>query len=503
MVKIILNESQLNNLFEYHAQQRLPFQQYSDKLGKMIDDREFSEKNQAEHYLDWLEEFGKYGKIGNSTLILQTCVEKGVELALDAHRITPNNYEYYTDLDSLKQTNIEEISNELMDKFKYIHYDNRGNIYVERAIRITSNLKDVDVDLFNSLSEKYEGNVGGCWAFKPGEGRAYCANESGSRLLLKGYIRLEDIDWLKTCDLNYNQDEYEIRVKPNAKVELFEVIADDKYKLPLQGTLIVSSTYFGNRQGYEKDLATIDDGMGNRTLINRKGEKLNFERVSSVKHLCDDLYSVQNKYGKYTIINSNGEQLINKYFDYIDILGDFFDVNIQDMHCLMDKKGNYICKDWYESIENFNKNNLFTVTINDKYNLLDVNTGELLYDNWYRFIDDIHSDIARVENDNYEISYIYPNGKFITNNWFESGSIFRGEIAVVKIAREEDDFATISNFINKKGEILYPDKWFKRVRLNKLGEPDSNKTYKVFFEGYWYYANKNGIINFDEPFSNN
>lgn len=116
MVKIILNESQLNNLFEYHAQQRLPFQRYSDKLGKMIDDREFSEKNQAEHYLDWLENFGKYGEIGNSTLILQNCVEKGVELALDAHRITPNNYEYYTDLDSLKQTNIEEISNELMDK---------------------------------------------------------------------------------------------------------------------------------------------------------------------------------------------------------------------------------------------------------------------------------------------------------------------------------------------------------------------------------------------------
>ena len=70
MVKIILNESQLDNLFEYRAQQRLPFQIYSDKLGKMIDDKEYSNKNQAEHYLDWLENFGKYGKIGNSTLIL-------------------------------------------------------------------------------------------------------------------------------------------------------------------------------------------------------------------------------------------------------------------------------------------------------------------------------------------------------------------------------------------------------------------------------------------------
>lgn len=59
MVRIRLDESQLNKLFEYHVQQRLSFK---DEYGGK--DYEFSEKNTMENYLDWIEDFGKVGELG-------------------------------------------------------------------------------------------------------------------------------------------------------------------------------------------------------------------------------------------------------------------------------------------------------------------------------------------------------------------------------------------------------------------------------------------------------
>ena len=51
----------------------------------------------------------------------------------------------------------------------------------------------------------------------------------------------------------------------------------------------------------------------------------------------------------------------------------------------------------------------------------------------YNFIDDIHNGIARVENNNYEISYIYPNGEFITDKWYFSYPRQTGSIAVCSL----------------------------------------------------------------------
>ena len=64
--RIKLNESELkkivensicNILNEYHAEQRLPF-----------DDKFYGKKNQLEQYKDWLEDFGKYGELPPSSL---------------------------------------------------------------------------------------------------------------------------------------------------------------------------------------------------------------------------------------------------------------------------------------------------------------------------------------------------------------------------------------------------------------------------------------------------
>lgn len=181
-------------------------------------------------------------------------------------------------------------------------YNEDNNIYVERAVLLRGSISDVVSDLFADLSYKYNNNVGGCWSFKKGGGFAYCG-VGDMTILLRGYIRLDDIDWLKTCDLNYHHQEYEIRVKPNAKVELHEVVFNKKYKLPLKDTLVVSSTYFGNNRGFEGNLATIDDGMGHRQLVDRDGNLLPYEQVSKVKHLFGDYYAAYNLHGKCSVID--------------------------------------------------------------------------------------------------------------------------------------------------------------------------------------------------------
>ena len=63
MVKIKLNENQLNNLFEYHSQQKLPFK---DEYGNI--DYLNSKRNAIENYIDWIEEYGKVGSLGKSSI---------------------------------------------------------------------------------------------------------------------------------------------------------------------------------------------------------------------------------------------------------------------------------------------------------------------------------------------------------------------------------------------------------------------------------------------------
>ena len=56
-VKNIIRESIYRLLNEYSSEQRLPF-----------DDDKFKNKNYLEQYADWLEDFGKYGKLPPSKM---------------------------------------------------------------------------------------------------------------------------------------------------------------------------------------------------------------------------------------------------------------------------------------------------------------------------------------------------------------------------------------------------------------------------------------------------
>lgn len=495
MVKIGISESQYNMLLnEYHSQQRLPFKVNSMKFsdgsyGEMIDDEFYSKKNQAEQYLDWLEEFGRYGVIGNSSLKFDDCIIGGIKSCINNSRISID-YDINDDVDV-----IGHIKGILMHRFKYIKFDSRGNIYVERAVKLGDDISDVVNDLFSSLSDSYGNNVGGCWSFKEGNGYAYCSNQSGSLVLLKGYIRLEDIDWMKTCDLNYHYDEYEIRVNPNAKVELFEVIVDNKYRLPLYSTLVVTSSYFGNNSKYKGNFATIDDGMGGRRLIDRNGNINNSYGVKSFERVFGDCYIVRKTDGKCILIDEDGNKLIDDEYDGMNGFKDGFIhvFNFDSGHNLMDSGFNLFSDEFVDEITDIT-DGIVAFIKDKKYKLYRYN-GKLVTNDIYDYAEGIDYGLIRVDI-NTMINYLRKDGSYLSDTWFETGSLFYdGGIAIVGIMR--DDFQRRRNFLDLNGRILYPDKWFELIRKINI---DYDKMYKVRYNGVGYFADMNGNVDFSHGF---
>jgi hypothetical protein len=293
-------------LIEYANEPRLPFEK-GEKFGK---------KNTEEQFVDWLEDFGKYGKLPASKISFSQGVESGLPIALNwmlkKYTIDPYNED---DADYGFDLNSDENDDEVYEKKAYYlsqlygylrkngfyskngaygpEFNERNLMYVERAIRLPSNLNSENNQLlYKELIKNYQNNVGGCWTWEEGRAAAYCSQVDGSLVEFKGYIRLEDIDWVETdyCNMYNMNGEREIRVKPNAKVEVFEIDTDFTvdshkakvddteeggihfHKIPLRGTLIVNATYFGNGGKYNGDYAQVYDATSReQKYMDRKG----------------------------------------------------------------------------------------------------------------------------------------------------------------------------------------------------------------------------------------
>jgi hypothetical protein len=166
------------------------------------------------------------------------------------------------------------------------------------------------------MMEDYGFNVGGCWSYKVGAAQGYCKNSLGKAIILRGYIRTDDIDFVKTALLNFKYPtEHEIRVKPFAKVELFNFSFGKGFDegfdtINFEKPLIVSSTYSGNKQKNFKGIMAVDDGFGGVSFVD----------VNKKPMANDEYFSKLNEY-----INSleSFEQLRNnKHFVYVDTYGE-------------------------------------------------------------------------------------------------------------------------------------------------------------------------------------
>ena len=460
-MKVYLKESQIKSLLkEYSNEPRLPF-----------DEREFRFKNGLETFIDWLEDFGKYGELPPSKMSFEEGIRSGLVTACkwaygNKHRNDKNKDNYEPSEEDLEYFYDELEVNEFLNKVKI---DDRGLMYVERAIAIpTITSPDVDQKWLNKLKKLYHNNVGGCWSWGDGAAEAYCGNGNDT-ITLMGYIRMEDIDWVETDYINNGMQygasfEKEIRTKPNAKIELFGLRYTNssnpkKYrgstKFPNGKTLIVSATYFGNEGHYNGNYAQIYDA-------NSKDIKY-MDRENNIfvgRDLARNLAYKHNEHpsselGEPWITMDSNDELAVITIDGIDLMS-LFDL----------KKGVFICPDvWFFNIQLNNIHNDIAIVTNDigKENYLDITKGRVLSDTWfdmcYNF--DVNSDVAIVVNDEKQ-TYLRRDGKFLFNEWFDKCEPF-DEKGIARVFKRN-----LVTLIRKDGSFV-KDVWFENIKVAAVG----------------------------------
>lgn len=458
-----------NLLQEYSTDQRLPF-----------DDDYFKNKNYLEQYTDWLEDFGQYGELPPSKLDFWEEVKKAIKYIID-NNLQTGAGETLEEYANNPQLIYDILKNKIIGKLLEINED--GNVYVERQVRLSSSIKDYDDStddgkdpqwLYKSLVHSYQNNVGGCWCYGKNLSFSYCTESNGDVIELKGYIRVEDIDFVKTVLLNFFYDnEHEIRVKPKAKVELTQVKFNYRYNMPLKGHLIVNATYFGNNAKYSGDYATVDDGLGNNQYMDRKGNirSMNdaiqdlLSRGKSLGYLFDEVTELDNGFivvtlnGKSTLVN-NQYQLINNgktWFNYISQFDDGYAI------VRLDDKWSFIAEDG-ELVEQ----------------------GEL----WFRRINSVGKNVFAVQDYNNNLFLIAAiiDGKFHLNN----------DILFTQISNWNNTFIAAQNSSNDLWVLLNTNGLFLKKNRNyykNIGIRSKNLYYFPVLEvdsNKWILLDNNG-----------
>ena len=149
------------------------------------------------------------------------------------------------------------------------------------------------------------------------------------------------------------------------------------------------------------------------------------------------------------------------------------------------KKGDF---SGFDNIDNFNKNGLAIVELNDKWNLIDVN-GKLISRQWFDNIHDFDENgLAKVELNN-KLNFIDVNGNFLSQQWFDYIRDFKNGIAEVKLNHKWNLIDTNGNFISQQwfDWISEFKNGFAQVKLNNkwnLIGTDGNLLFKQWFDNF-------------------
>ena len=434
-LKKIIENSICNILNEYHAEQRLPF-----------DDKFYGKKNQLEQYKDWLEDFGKYGELPPSSLNFYDELKKALKVIeseqlhgrFDANTPKSSSGMYYK-------------LNGVM--FRYLDLDDNGNLYIERSINVPRPANFVINDTYHELIKNYNNNVGGCWSYKKGGSNAYCGHGT-NLVILRGRIRIDDIDFIKTALLNFiYDDEHEIRVKPNAKIAL-DNFSYDEYTVNFKTPLIVSGTYFGNNGKFTGDYAPVDDGFGNKEYIDRQGN-ITSKNVASKRIL--DKINYQLKRCNY--LEEVFKEVNYDYVNGIDIVR--YDFLGEDMFNYVKDRKLISPNLWFDDCGFFSAGLARVSILNEdgteSTNYLKEDGTFLKPDEWFDGGESFDDGIAKVEkyiNGWPRSSYIKTDGSFLVDKWFDKCDNFFDGLARVAISNK----GTLEwylmdengNFLNKK-----------------------------------------------------
>lgn len=485
-------ESVVNEILqEYSADQRLPF-----------DDDQFKNKNYLEQYTDWLEDFGKYGELPPSKLDFWDEIKKNISIIKEKKIYR----KYNVDLSIYSEKDIfNYFLNLFKDKLTII--DNK--VYVEREIKLDKQISYFDTSdingydpkhLFHTLVDYYQDNVGGCWSFSKEGGKSYCSHVNGSSILLKGLIRIEDIDMITTILLNIvHQRENEIRVKPRAKIELFEVIADCKYKIPLKQHLIVNATYFGNNTTYRANYAPIENDLDNdKKYMDRNGNIYNISNLIKKtlsngktlndllydEEIIDEIYDLNNNITclnidrKWFLFNKQTNTLVKNGNIWFDDIGDFIEnfapVKLNSKWSFIDSNGNLIDggNAWFDDVTDFS-NGYSQVELNNKYSFINeygklIGNGDEWFDDAVINVNKTYGDIIAFVKDNNKWSFICHNGKLVKNGklWFDVLEKANNNFFYIKKDKKSYIIDTNGNFydVETKQPIEYTNENKKHIK---------------------------------------
>ena len=130
-------------------------------------------------------------------------------------------------------------------------------------------------------------------------------------------------------------------------------------------------------------------------------------------------------------------------------------VELNNKWNFIDTNGNLLSKQWFDYISYF-ENGFAKVMLNNKYNFIDVNCN-LLSKQWFYIVYDFNEyDISKVKLNN-KWNFIDVNGNLLSQQWFNEVGNFN-----------ENDFAKVRlngkyNLIDKNGKLLY-QQWFDLIK---------------------------------------
>ena len=461
-------------LKEYHEQYRIPFKEYGEGHA-FIDE-----------FIDWIQYASQKGTLPKPKITFEEGIKKG---CAEYAKKTGN------DISQIEKLFYDKLEQEALT------FDKNGNVYVERAITMQlpyGGLNGKTEKLYNELINAYEKNVGGCWSYKKGMGKAYCGDD-GMKFVFKGYMFLDDVYWTEFIRLELRGlNEKEIRTYPNGRVQLMEIVVDDKTLTTksFDGPRILNSTYFGNNQKYGKaGFAKLGyQRIGyDKQYIDREGNEYTFDAFADL---------VQKKLQS----GARPEDVFDKVAEYRD---GFARVKLSGKWNYIDTNVNLVSpKQWFDYCNNFN-GGFAIIELNDKENIINAN-GELFVgdfnstDNWFDrcspflegFAVIINKGKCNLINQNRQLITDFPTAdESIKGEWFDNCYSFKDGLAVVQLNRKE-------NYIDTEGNLLSPNQWFDEcngfyngIAVVKLNE----KQNYIDIEGNLIYPNQW----FDECYSFN
>lgn len=274
---VILSSNTLKTLFEDRNQLVLPFDGRDPLHGK----------DNFEHYIDWLESIGKYGRLPNANHTVEEYYNKYFYQGFNQFDNESDNYgdlaqyfyenfppekyanyyeypeniesEYDVDINELTQDGYAALENISLEYFKdrlsdhdfpnSIEVNDRGLILIYRALQVPKLVGSYSNnhinDYYTKLHKNYDTNVGAYWAWNIAGADTYNAAYSpgDEHIVVYGLVDPKNINWEVSIMKNaYSlNNEMELELDYNAPVEIYQILNGKNKKFPLQNSIIVSA----------------------------------------------------------------------------------------------------------------------------------------------------------------------------------------------------------------------------------------------------------------------